>query len=113
MVEARAEQVLSFDPRHYRPVAEGRKRATTRIDEPVELGPIWLVFEFDEPRQLAATIDEIVTKRWDDLSDDDAREEGLASADGLRDLLLEYYPTAIGDSDVEFIRFSLTPVTER
>lgn len=102
------ERTLNFDPRHFDAIVAGTKRATTRFEDPVAIGPV--VFEFDFPegtRRLDGVIDAIEPRLFAELSDEDARLEGLGSGDDLRAVLLEYYPGATAETPMEFVRFSL------
>jgi hypothetical protein len=91
---------IRFNPRYYDDVVVvGRKTATTRYDDPCVVGPAWLVIEFDdEYKRLPGVVDSIDSKRFDQISDDDARLEGAGLAVHLRSGLRHHYPTIQDDS---------------
>jgi cytidine deaminase len=61
--DAQPTRFVRFNPAYYEAVAEGRKTATTRFDDPCVVGPAWLVFEFDEGYQrLPGYVETIETK---------------------------------------------------
>lgn len=107
---ANRNRFIRFNPRYYDAVVAGRKTATTRYDDPTGVGPAWLVFEFDDRyRYLHCTVDSIGSKRFGEISDDDARLEGASTGDELRDGLRHHYPAVDGDSRVDVVRFHLDP----
>jgi len=110
--DAQPERFVRFSARYFEAVRDGVKTATTRLNDPCAPGPAWLLFEFDdEYRRLPGWIDSVVSKRFDEISDDDARSEGCERADELRAGLRGHYP-AITDADtVEVVRFHTTGVT--
>lgn len=107
--DAEPERFVRFSAGYFEAVRDGRKTATTRLNDPCEPGPAWLLFEFDDVyRRLPGLIDSVVSKRFDEISDDDARLEGCERADELRAGLRGHYP-AITDADtVEVVRFHVT-----
>jgi cytidine deaminase len=106
--DAVAERLVRFDPRYYDAIANGRKTATTRFHDPCAVGPAWFLFDFDdEYRRLRGFVESIVTKRFDELTDEDAHREDCATAEELRELLRWHYPDIADDSPVEFARFQL------
>jgi cytidine deaminase len=42
------ERFVRFNSAYYDAVVQGRKTATTRFEDPCAIGPVWLLFEFDE-----------------------------------------------------------------
>ncbi|WIB68920.1 ASCH domain-containing protein [Curtobacterium sp. MCBD17_035] len=83
--DAHPERFIRFNPRYYNAIVEGRKTATTRLNEPGATGPAWLLFEFDETyKRLPAEVELIETKTFDELTDADARAENAATAEDLR-----------------------------
>ncbi len=106
--DAARERFLRFNPVHYEPVFAGRKTATTRFNDPVSVGDAWLLFEFDEQyKRLPGVIESVTSKRFDELSDEDARLELLETGDDLRAGLRLYYPSISASSQVEVVRFSV------
>lgn len=106
--DARPERFIRFSARYFDAVAAGRKVATTRLDDPCRIGPAWLLFEFDdEYRRLPGIVDSITSKRFDELTDADARMEGGSLAADLRNGLRGHYPDIRDDSVVDVVRFHL------
>lgn len=106
--DARPERFIRFSARYFDAVADGRKVATTRLDDPCRIGPAWLLFEFDdEYRRLPGIVDSITSKRFDELTDADARMEGGSLAADLRNGLRGHYPDIRDDSVVDVVRFHL------
>lgn len=102
-------RILRFNPVHWDAIREGRKTATTRLGEAPAVGPAWLLFEFDDGyRRLPGEIISVTTTRFDGLTDDIARLEGLATGDELRAGLRPYYPSITEDSPVDVVTFELT-----
>jgi cytidine deaminase len=106
--DAAPERFLRFDARYYEAVTSGEKVATTRLDEPCESGPVWLLFEFDEGyKRIRGRVESIETKRFDEITDADAQLEGCAVADKLREGLRGHYPHVEDDSVIDVVRFSV------
>ena len=106
--EASTKRFIRFDPRYYDDTLAGRKTATTRVDDPCALGPVLLVFEFDDGyKRLRAVVESIETTRFGDLTDQDAQREGCAVADDLRSVLRGHYPDIRDDSQVDVVGFHL------
>jgi cytidine deaminase len=104
--DAAPERLVRFNPRYYDAIANGRKTATTRFNDPCAVGPAWLLFEFDdEYKRLPGIVDSIATKRFDELTDEDAQMEECAAADELREDLRDHYPDIQNDSPVDVVRF--------
>jgi len=111
--DASPERFVRFSARYFEAVRDGVKTATTRLNDPCAPGPAWLLFEFDdEYRRLPGRVDSVVSKRFDEISDDDARLEGCEHADELRAGLREHYPGVTDADTVEVVRFHTTGVTE-
>nr|WP_240977847.1 ASCH domain-containing protein [Planctomonas sp. JC2975] len=109
--EAAPQRFIRFNPRYYDAVLSGRKTATTRFDDPCFPGPAWLVFEFDEGyKRLRGVVESVETKRFDEITDADARLEGGAIAEDLRTGLLGHYPGIRDEDSVDVVRFKLDPV---
>lgn len=106
--DAAPERFIRFDPRYFDSVVQGEKTATTRLDDPCALGPAWLLFEFDdEYRRVRGVVDWIETKRFDEISDDDARLEGGKIAEDLKNGLRRHYPDITDGSPVDVVHFHL------
>jgi cytidine deaminase len=110
--DAHPERFVRFSARYYDAVVAGRKTATTRFDDPCAVGSAWLLFEFDdEYKRLPGYIESIETKRFDELTDEDARLEGGEVAEHLRQGLGKHYPNILDQSIVDVVRFKVLPVT--
>jgi cytidine deaminase len=108
---AKPERLLRFNSSYYDAVVEGRKTATTRLDDPCTIGPVWLLFEFDEGyKRLPGYVESVVAKRFDELTDEDARAEGGVAAEDLRRGLRGHYPGIQEHSSVDVVRFRLGAV---
>lgn len=106
--EASPERFIRFNPAYYERVRTGLKTATIRHDDPVALGPAWLVFEDDDGyRRLRAVVDEIEVKRLDELDGADAEHESVSSLAALRAGLQRHYPGLPPDAVVSVVRFHL------
>jgi cytidine deaminase len=112
-VTDKSPRVLTFNPVHWETVLSSGKTATTRFDEPVEVGPAMFVFEFeDDPRTLPGYVDSIETLPLGDVTDKQASSECL-TADELRQLLRSFYYPGITDDDlVQFVRFHVVASVE-
>jgi DNA-binding HxlR family transcriptional regulator len=105
--DARQLQRLRFRASHLPTVRDGRKRVTMRFDDPVRVGPALLVFESDDEVTLPGRITSTVAKRVDDVTDDEAREDGFAGAAEVLSGLLDYYPRLRPDSEIVIVRFEV------
>lgn len=94
-------------------VIAGRKTATTRFDDPCEIGPAWLVFEFDEGyKRIAGYVESVEPKPFGELADADAQREECVDADELRAGLRGQYPQIRTDDLVDVVQFRVeNPVT--
>jgi AcrR family transcriptional regulator/uncharacterized protein YqfB (UPF0267 family) len=101
-----AAQRVPFNPRYYDSVASGRKTITVRYGESIREGSA--VFEFgagETVRRLSAEIASIESRRFDQLSHDDARREDLPDSAALRRLLRTHYPEIGNDDLVDVVSF--------
>ncbi|WP_448059678.1 ASCH domain-containing protein [Cellulomonas hominis] len=106
--DAAPERFVRFASRYFDAVAAGRKTATVRHRDPVEVGPALLVFEDDDGyRRLHGVVDSVRPCRLDEITDEDARREGASSADALRAGLRGHYPGIAADAPVDVVRFHL------
>ncbi|HWU47238.1 MAG TPA: ASCH domain-containing protein [Humibacter sp.] len=111
--DANPRRFIRFNPRYYDAVLAGRKTATTRFDDPCVVGPAWLVFEFDDQyKRLPGVVESVESKRFDEITDEDALLEGSEVADDLRNGLRSHYPDIQSDSRVDIVRFRLEAPTE-
>lgn len=108
--DASPERLIRFNERYYKAVLEGSKTATTRLDDPCSTGPAWLVFEFDDGyKRLSGVVDSIETKRFDQLTDEDAQLEGGTNAEDLQNGLRDHYPAIQTNSPIDIVRFHVEP----
>ncbi len=78
-------------------MAAGSKTTTVRFDDPVVLGPAWLVFEDDDGyRRLRGVVDAIEPRRLDAR-----RPEDVA----LRAGLIRHYPGLPDDAELTVVSF--------
>lgn len=106
-------QRLRFWGGHLAAVREGRKRVTMRFEDPVDVGPAMLVFELDDEVTLPGWITSTVAKRVDEVTDDEAREDGFGDAAGVLPGLRGYYPQLRLDSPIVIVRFELRATPPR
>ena len=78
-----------------------------RFRDPVEVGPALLVFEFDDEVAIPGRITSTVTKPVAGVTDEEAREDGFASAADVLPGLREYYPALQPTDEIVIVRFSL------
>jgi cytidine deaminase len=99
---------VRFHNRHYDAIVAGRKTATVRYREVVDVGPAWFVFEDDHGyRRLRGVVDHVESRRVDALTIEDAQWENLPSVAALRDGLCGDYPGIADDDLVEVVWFHL------
>lgn len=97
-----------FNSRYYDAIAAGLKTSTVRYRDPVEVGPVLFVFEDDDGyRRLYGVIDQVESRRFDALTEEDARLENGSSVDALRDGLRGHYPGITDAAIVDVVRFHL------
>jgi cytidine deaminase len=101
------QQRLRFRATHLPAVRDGSKRVTMRFEDPVQVGPALLVFEFDDEVTLPGRITSTVAKRIDCITDDEAREDGFAGAADVLPGLLGYYPQLQSASEIVIVRFEV------
>jgi cytidine deaminase len=104
--DANPDRFIRFNPRYYDSIRQGRKTATTRLDDPCQVGPAWLVFEFDDQyRRFPGFVRVIHTKRFGELTDEGARFEGGQVAEDLKAGLRTHYPRISDDDIVDVVHF--------
>ena len=107
------ERLIRFSAQYYDAVQAGRKTATTRFDDPCRIGPAWLVFEFDNQyRTLPGWVEAVESKRFSELTDEDANREGDWLAADLKNALRTHYPTIGEDDLVDVVQFSVEPAPQ-
>lgn len=106
--DATAARLVRFARGYRDDIRSGLKTATVRWNDPVAIGPALLVFEDDaENVPLAAMIESVESRRFDELTDADARRENAESAADLRAGLRSHYPELTDESIVEVVGFRL------
>ncbi|MFK0236680.1 ASCH domain-containing protein [Streptomyces vinaceus] len=103
--------IIRFNPRYLEDVRSGAKTKTTRFRDPAQLGPARLVFESDPEVVLLAEVTGIRRSLVSDLTDQDARAEGLTTATELREGLKRHYPHLVGTDEVDVITFRINEET--
>ncbi|MER7823182.1 ASCH domain-containing protein [Streptomyces sp. NPDC096097] len=97
--------IIRFNPRYLEVVRSGAKTRTTRFRDPARLGPARLVFESDPEVVLSAEVTGIRHCLVGDLTDGDARAEGLTTAAELREALKDHYPDLAATDEVDVVTF--------
>ncbi|MFD4916632.1 ASCH domain-containing protein [Streptomyces virginiae] len=83
---------LYFHPDYLDAVRAGRKTTTVRFRDPVEVGPVSLVFESDEEVALPGVVTRLTGTTVDGLTEADARADGFRDLAELHDRLRHHYP---------------------
>jgi cytidine deaminase len=96
---------LTFRATHLPAVRDGSKRVTMRFNDPVEVGPALLVFEFDDEVSIPGRITSTVTKTVEAVTDAEAREDGFGSAADVLPGLRDYYPDLQPTDDIVIVHF--------
>ncbi|MFF9363646.1 ASCH domain-containing protein [Streptomyces griseoluteus] len=99
--------VVRFHPRYLDDVRSGAKTRTTRFRDPARLGAARLVFASDPEVVLPAEVTGIRHCLVSDLTDSDARAEGLTTATELREALKGHYPDLAATDEVDVITFRI------
>nr|WP_237751134.1 ASCH domain-containing protein [Streptomyces collinus] len=103
--------IIRFNPRYLDNVRSGAKTKTTRFRDPARLGPARLVFESDPEVVLPAEVTGIRHCLVSDLTDQDARAEGLTTAAELREGLKSHYPDLTETDEVDVVTFQINDKT--
>ncbi|WP_329467964.1 ASCH domain-containing protein [Streptomyces sp. NBC_01431] len=102
-----APQSLHFHPDYLDAVRAEQKTTTVRFRDPVETGPVCLVFELDDEVALPGVVTQVTVKRVAELSESDARADGFRDLAELHDRLRFHYPR-IGPTDtITIVHFRL------
>lgn len=108
---ASSPRIVYFNPRYYDSIASGQKTITIRHHDPIQAGSAVLVFDDGETiRRLSAQIESVESRRFDHLTNDEARQEDLPNADALRRALRTHYPNLEGHDVVAVATFHLVTV---
>ncbi|MET9484987.1 ASCH domain-containing protein [Streptomyces sp. NPDC006638] len=88
-------------------VRSGKKTTTVRFQDPVECGPVSLVFELDEAVTLPGTVTQVVAKQVAELTETDARADGFDSLAELKARLRFHYPEIAPTAPITVVHFQL------
>ncbi|WP_438295723.1 ASCH domain-containing protein [Streptomyces sp. HUAS TT7] len=102
-----ATQSLYFHPDYLDAVRTERKTTTVRFRDPVETGPVSLVFELDDEVALPGVITQVTVKTVAQLSETDARADGFHDLAELHDRLRFHYPDIGPTDDITIVHFRL------
>ncbi|MFE7096716.1 ASCH domain-containing protein [Streptomyces erythrochromogenes] len=103
-----AVQDLHFHPAYLDAVRTGRKTTTVRFRDPVETGPVNMVFESDDEVVLPGVITRIVSRRVAELTEADAVADGFSDLAELQDRLRFHYPDIKPTDDATIVHFRRT-----
>ncbi|MFD0721489.1 ASCH domain-containing protein [Streptomyces globosus] len=90
-------------------VRAGRKTSTVRFRDPVEPGPVNMVFELDEDVVVPGVVTRITPKTVAELTESDAVADGFRDLAELQDRLRFHYPDIKPTDDVSVVHFRLAP----
>ncbi|MFF2789053.1 ASCH domain-containing protein [Streptomyces sp. NPDC058049] len=100
-------QSLYFHPDYLDAVRAGRKTTTVRFRDPVEVGPVSLVFELDEEVALPGVVTQLTGKTVAQLGEADARADGFRDLAELHGRLRYHYPDIGPADDITVVHFRL------
>jgi cytidine deaminase len=103
------QQVLYLADDYLEAVRDGAKRTTIRVHDPVDPGPVRLVFERDDGSAptLDALVTHVVSKPMSELDDADAVRDGFADRAELLAALGRHYPGLDPTRVVDVVHFRL------
>ncbi|MEU9305610.1 ASCH domain-containing protein [Streptomyces sp. NPDC048269] len=102
-----ATQTLHFHPAYLDAVRAEEKTTTVRFRDPVETGPVSLVFELDDEVALPGVVTQVTAKRFAQLSESDARADGFRDLAELHDRLRFHYPHIRLTDTIAIVHFRL------
>ncbi|MEV7612089.1 ASCH domain-containing protein [Streptomyces sp. NPDC089799] len=102
-----AMQALHFHRAYLDAVRTGRKTSTVRFRDPVETGPVNMVFELDDEVVLSGVVTRITSKSVAELTEADAIADGFRDLAELQDRLRFHYPDITSIDDVSVVHFRL------
>lgn len=97
-------RIIYFSPNYYDSIVSGDKTVTIRHRDPVQTGST-VLDDGETIRRLSAEVESVESHRFDQLSNEDARNEGLPDSDALRRALRSHYPTIESHDVVEVAKF--------
>jgi len=101
-------RLVYFHPRLFDSILAGRKTATVRYRDPVQVGPA--VFVFDDGhtiRHLDGDVEHVKARKVAELTDEDAHREDLDDRQSLLDALANHYPDLHDDDVVDVVTFHI------
>jgi cytidine deaminase len=101
-------QSMYFHRDYLDAVRTGRKTTTVRFRDPVATGPVDMIFELDEDLVLQGVVTQVVSKRVDELTDQDAIADGFRDLEELHDRLRYHYPDIAPTDEIAIVQFRLT-----
>lgn len=101
-------QALHFHRTYLEAVRTGRKTTTVRFRDPVETGPVNMVFELDDEVVLSGVVTQITSKSVAELTEADAIADGFRDLAELQDRLRFHYPDIKSTDDATIVHFRLT-----
>ncbi|GAA2435310.1 ASCH domain-containing protein [Streptomyces mauvecolor] len=105
--DATPTQSLYFHPDYLDAVRAERKTTTVRFRDPVEPGPVSLVFESDDEVALPGVITQVTVKTVARLTETDAHADGFRDLAELHDRLRFHYPDIGPTDDITIVHFRL------
>lgn len=102
-----ATQALHFHRTCLEAVRTGRKTTTVRFRDPVETGPVNMVFELDDEVVLPGVVTRITSKSVAELTEADAIADGFRDLAELQDRLRFHYPDIKSTDDTAIVHFRL------
>lgn len=105
---APAVRPLRFHPDYLDAVLAGEKTTTVRFRDPVETGPVSLLFESDEEVVLPGRVTRVVAKRVAELTEEDAQADGFRDLAELGAKLRFHYPGIAPQDAVTVVHFEVT-----
>ncbi|MFD6938558.1 ASCH domain-containing protein [Streptomyces goshikiensis] len=104
-----AVQSLYFHRAYLDAVRTGRKTTTVRFRDPVETGPVDMVFELDDEVVLPGVVTRITSKGVGELTGVDAVADGFDDLAELQDRLRFHYPDIKSSDEVTIVHFRHSP----
>lgn len=105
-----AMQDLYFHPSYLDAVRTGRKTTTVRFRDPVETGPVNMVFELGDEVVLPGVITQVTPRVVAELTEADAVADGFRDLAELQDRLRFHYPDIKPTDEAAIVHFRLTSV---
>ncbi|MEU3407998.1 ASCH domain-containing protein [Streptomyces sp. NPDC006670] len=102
-----ATQTLYFHPDYLDAVRAEQKTTTVRFRDPVETGPVSLVFELDDEVALPGFVTQVTAKTIAQLSESDARADGFRDLAELHARLRFHYPGIEPTDTIAIVHFRL------